>query len=171
MDQLLLDDLKQEYDRLSADGFRVLALAYSDSAPKSTYSKDDEHNLILKGYVAFLDPPKETAGPAITALQHHGIAVKVLTGDNELVSRKICKEVGLPLEHVLTGPEVENMSDADWPKMPNAQLCLCASRPLISNASSRLCKTENMWSVSWGTVSMTLQDCAPPTWAYRSIPP
>jgi len=88
MDQLLLEDLKEEYDRLSADGFRVLALAYSDSDPKPAYSKDDEHNLILKGYVAFLDPPKETVAPAITALQQHGIAVKVLTGDNELVSRK-----------------------------------------------------------------------------------
>src|SRR5262244_2769996 len=113
MDPLLIDDLKQEYDRLSADGFRVLALAYSDSDPKSIYSKDDEYNLILKGYVAFLDPPKETAAPAIIALQQHGIAVKVLTGDNELVSRKICKEVGLPLEHVLTGPEVEAMNDAE----------------------------------------------------------
>jgi Mg2+-importing ATPase len=116
MDPLLLEDLKEEYDRLSADGFRVLAIAYSDSDPKPTYGKDDEHNLILKGYVAFLDPPKETAAPAITALQQHGIAVKVLTGDNELVSRKICKEVGLPLEHVLTGPEIENMSDAELAK-------------------------------------------------------
>jgi Mg2+-importing ATPase len=113
MDQLLLEDLKEEYDRLSADGFRVLALAYYDCAPKPAYSKDDEHNLILKGYVAFLDPPKETAAPAITALQQHGIEVKVLTGDNELVSRKICKEVGLPLEHVLTGGEVEAMNDLD----------------------------------------------------------
>src|SRR5712692_9107075 len=116
MDQLLLDDLKEEYDRLSADGFRVLAVAYCDSDPKPTYSKDDEHNLILKGYVAFLDPPKETAAPAITALQQHGIAVKVLTGDNELVSRKICKEVGLPLDLVLTGAQVEAMSDAELAK-------------------------------------------------------
>jgi Mg2+-importing ATPase len=113
MEQLLLDDLKEEYDHLSADGFRVLAIAYRDSDPKPAYGKDDEHNLILKGYVAFLDPPKDSATPAIVALQKHGVAVKVLTGDNELVSRKICKEVGLPLEHVLSGPKVETMSDAD----------------------------------------------------------
>ena len=113
MEQLLLDDLKEEYDQLSADGFRVLAIAYRDVESKPAYGKDDEHNLILKGYIAFLDPPKSTTAPAITALQRHGIAVKVLTGDNELVSRKICKEVGLPLEHVLTGPEVEGMSDAE----------------------------------------------------------
>jgi P-type Mg2+ transporter len=116
MEQLLLDDLKEEYDHLSADGFRVLAIAYRDNDPKPAYGKDDEHNLILKGYVAFLDPPKDSAAPAIVALQKHGIAVKVLTGDNELVSRKICKEVGLPLEHVLNGPKVESLSDADLPE-------------------------------------------------------
>ena len=113
MDQLLLEDLKQEYDELSADGFRVLAIAYRDFEPKHAYSKNDECDLILKGYIAFLDPPKETAGPAVSALQQHGIAVKVLTGDNELVSRKICKEVGLPLEHVVTGTKVEAMSDGE----------------------------------------------------------
>ena len=76
MDPLLLEDLKEEYDELSADGFRVLAIAYRDFEPKPVYSKEDEHDLILKGYVAFLDPPKETAAPAISALQQHGITVK-----------------------------------------------------------------------------------------------
>ena len=113
LEQLLIGDLKEEYDQLSADGFRVLALAYRDLSPKPAYNKDDEQDLILKGYLAFLDPPKETAATAIAALQKHGIAVKVLTGDNELVSRKICKEVGLPLEHVLAGTDIEGMSDAD----------------------------------------------------------
>jgi Mg2+-importing ATPase len=112
MDPLLLEDLKEEYDRLSANGFRVLAIAYRDFEPKPVYGKDDEQNLILKGYVAFLDPPKESAAPAITALRGHGIAVKVLTGDNELVSKKICSEVGLPSEKALTGANIESMSDA-----------------------------------------------------------
>jgi Mg2+-importing ATPase len=111
MDPLLLEDLKEEYDRLSANGFRVLAIAYREFEPKPVYGKDDEQNLILKGYVAFLDPPKESAAPAITALQSHGIAVKVLTGDNELVSKKICSEVGLPSEKTLTGAYIESMSD------------------------------------------------------------
>jgi Mg2+-importing ATPase len=113
MDPVLLEDLKEEYDQLSADGFRVLAIAYRDFEPKAAYNKDDEQALILKGYVAFLDPPKETAGPAITALQKHGVAVKVLTGDNELVSRKIGREVGLSLETVLTGSKVAALSDAE----------------------------------------------------------
>jgi Mg2+-importing ATPase len=112
MDPLLLQDLKEEYDRLSADGFRVLAIAYRDCDPKPAYGKDDEQDLILKGYIAFLDPPKESAAPSITALQSHGITVKVLTGDNELVSRKICSEVGLSLEEVLTGLTIEAMDDA-----------------------------------------------------------
>jgi Mg2+-importing ATPase len=113
MDPLLLEDLKEEYDKLSADGFRVIAIAYRDLQPKAAYHKEDEKDLILKGYIAFLDPPKETAGPAIAALQKNGIAVKVLTGDNELVSRKIGKEVGLSLEGVLTGAKVEALNDTE----------------------------------------------------------
>lgn len=113
MEQLLIDELKEEYEQLSDDGFRVLALAYKDVAPRPTYSKDDEKDLILKGYIAFLDPPKESAVPAIEALKRHGVAIKVLTGDNELVSRKICREVGIPTDHVLTGPVVEAMNDVE----------------------------------------------------------
>ncbi len=113
IDPVLITDLKEEYERLSRDGFRVLALAYKDLDRKQAYTKDDETGMILKGYLAFLDPPKETASPAIQALQNHGIAVKVLTGDNELVTKKICSEVGLPVEHMLLGSEVSQMSDQD----------------------------------------------------------
>ena len=62
MEQVLIDDLREEYQNLSADGFRVLAVAYKDMEPRAAYSKDDEQDLVLMGYVAFLDPPKETAG-------------------------------------------------------------------------------------------------------------
>ncbi len=113
MQHLLIDDLKEEYDTLSANGFRVLAVAYKDVASKPAYSKDDECELILKGYVAFLDPPKDTAQSAIMALQEHGVSVKVLTGDNDLVSRKICQEVGIATDHVLLGGQVEKMSDTE----------------------------------------------------------
>ena len=113
VDPLLIQDLREEYDSLSADGFRVLAIAYGDFGTKSTFSRQDEQDLILKGYVAFLDPPKETATPAIAALNQHGVAVKVLTGDNELVSKKICSEVGIPIAHVLLGRQVAAMSDSE----------------------------------------------------------
>lgn len=118
MDHAHIDGLKREYESLSADGFRVLAIASKEIPPKglvagdaTPYSKTDECDLTLNGYVAFLDPPKETAGPAIKALEAHGINVKVVTGDNDLVARKICKEVGLSTEFVLLGSDVEAMSD------------------------------------------------------------
>ena len=118
MDHAHIDELKREYERLSADGFRVLAIATKDMEPRGVvagdatpYSKADECDLILNGYVAFLDPPKESATAAIKALQGHGVEVKVVTGDNDLVARKICKEVGLSTEFVLLGSDVEGMSD------------------------------------------------------------
>lgn len=113
MDHVIPANLKAEFDQLSADGFRVLALAYRDLDAKPAYSKDDEQDLILRGYVAFLDPPKDTARSAIVALQADGVSVKVLTGDNELVSRKICREVGIAADQMLLGSQVEGMSDVE----------------------------------------------------------
>jgi Mg2+-importing ATPase len=113
MQQLIIDDLREEYQRLSSEGFRVLALAYKDFEAKPAYSKDDEKDLVLRGYVAFLDPPKESARAAIAALEEHGISVHVLTGDNELVTQKICQEVGIKISRLLLGSQIEKMSDAD----------------------------------------------------------
>jgi Mg2+-importing ATPase len=111
MEHVLLDDLRLEYERLSNDGFRVLAIAYRDFEPRATYAKADETDLVLRGYVAFFDPPKDSAGPAVEALHQHGIAVKVLTGDNEAVSRKVCREVGIATDKVLSGAQVEALSE------------------------------------------------------------
>jgi Mg2+-importing ATPase len=112
IDQLIIADLKKELDALSADGFRVLAVGYKDfDNKKEAYSKDDEKDLILKGYVAFLDPPKPSTKRAIQALKTLGIDFKVLTGDNELVTRKICSEVGLDVKGLVTGDVVEAAND------------------------------------------------------------
>ena len=105
-------DLREECDALSAEGFRVLAVAYRVVSPKPAYGKEDECDLVLLGYVAFLDPPKETAAPALAALRAHGISVKILTGDNELVTRTICKHVGLKRKRVLLGSEVARLGEA-----------------------------------------------------------
>jgi len=113
IDQILIEDLREEHETLSRDGFRVLALAYREFEPRPGYSKDDESDMILAGYVAFLDPPKETALAAVEALGARGVAVKILTGDNELVSRKICQAVGMPTNYVLLGSQIDNMSDAE----------------------------------------------------------
>jgi Mg2+-importing ATPase len=106
-------DLREECDALSGDGFRVLAVAYRVVPPKPAYGKEDESELVLLGYVAFLDPPKETAAPALAALRDHGISVKILTGDNELVTRTICKHVGLKRKRVLLGSELARLNDAE----------------------------------------------------------
>lgn len=113
MDPTLILGLHQEYESLSNDGFRVLAVATKAMPGKQVCSRDDERELILRGYVAFLDPPKPTARLAIEALKKHGVAVKILTGDNQLISRKICADVGLCSEPMLLGGEVEKMSDHD----------------------------------------------------------
>jgi P-type Mg2+ transporter len=113
MDPDLIVELKDEYESLSNDGFRVLAVARKELPEKRLCSKDDERELVLKGYVAFLDPPKETAGHAIEALRNHGVSVKILTGDNQLISRKVCRDVGLSSDPMLLGSDVEKMSDAE----------------------------------------------------------
>ena len=104
--------LKQQYDGLSNDGFRVLAVATRELPGKQICAKEDERELVLRGYVAFLDPPKDSAVHALAALHQHGIAVKILTGDNDLVSRKVCKDVGLSADPMLLGRDVEKLSDA-----------------------------------------------------------
>jgi len=120
MDHPHIEQLKKEYERLSAEGFRVLAIATKDGPPHGVvaahatpYGKADECELILEGYVAFLDPPKESARAAIAALERHGVAVKVITGDNELVACNVCKQVGLGTDRVLLGDAVEKMSDEE----------------------------------------------------------
>ncbi|MDE2009249.1 MAG: magnesium-translocating P-type ATPase [Candidatus Omnitrophica bacterium] len=112
LDPVVITDLKEEYDHLSADGFRVLAIAYKDmDVNKEVYSKDDESSLVLKGYIAFLDPPKPTAKKTIEVIRKLGIELKVLTGDNDLVTKKICSEVGLDIKGLLTGIQLEKMTD------------------------------------------------------------
>ena len=114
MDHVIIDDLEGRSSTSSAPTASAFSRWHTGTwSPNAAYSKDDERDLILRGYVAFLDPPKDTARSAIAALQEDGVAVKVLTGDNELVSRKICREVGIATDHVLLGSQVEGMSDAE----------------------------------------------------------
>ena len=112
MEPILVGDLIEQVNDLSEDGFRVLAIATKKVEKQAAYSKADERELVLTGYLAFLDPPKDTAATAITALRQHGITVKVLTGDNDLVTRKVCNEVGIKAEKIVLGSQVETMTDA-----------------------------------------------------------
>ncbi len=110
---LVKEKIKKEIeDELNSQGFRVIAIAYKkEPASKKHYSTADENNLILVGFLAFLDPPKATAKDTIALLKNNGIKVMVLTGDNELVTKKICSEVGLETANILLGNEIEKMND------------------------------------------------------------
>ena len=113
MEPILVGDLVQQVNDLSEDGFRVLAVATKKLGAQTTFTKADESDLVLTGYLAFLDPPKDSAAKAITALRQNGVTVKVLTGDNDLVTRKVCSEVGIHAEKILLGPYPESMGIVD----------------------------------------------------------
>ncbi|OLF52990.1 magnesium-translocating P-type ATPase [Pseudomonas chlororaphis] len=108
----LLARIRQVTAAFNGEGLRVVAVAARPMLRGGdSYSLADERELTLIGYVAFLDPPKDSTAPALQALAAHGVAVKVLTGDNELVTAKICREVGLEQQGLLLGNDIERMSD------------------------------------------------------------
>ena len=112
----LTDDIRveilKEVDQLNQQGLRVLGVAYKTGLKEGfAYSVEDEKEMILTGYLAFLDPPKPSAAPAIKALLEHGVKTKILTGDNEKVTQAICEKVGLDIEHILLGVDIDQMSD------------------------------------------------------------
>lgn len=104
-------------DDLNEKGFRVLAIAQkSNPSPAGAFGVTDECDMVLMGYLAFLDPPKESTANAIKALKAHGVTTKILTGDNDKVTRTICKQVGLKVRNMLLGSDLENMSDQELAK-------------------------------------------------------
>ncbi|MFA5929873.1 MAG: magnesium-translocating P-type ATPase [Candidatus Micrarchaeia archaeon] len=110
--------LMEVSDKYRKDGFRVLALAYRKFPRKQkAYGKQDERELVLMGYMIFLDPPKPSAKKAISALEALGVRLKVLTGDNELVTKKICSEVGIDISGIAIGEQVERMDDFELSKL------------------------------------------------------
>jgi Mg2+-importing ATPase len=114
---------RQLADDLNGQGFRVIALAYKQmpgGSDEPVYSVKDESDLILLGFLAFLDPPKDTATEALKRLHSLNVDIKVLTGDNEIITAYICKEVGMPVEHLLLGSQIETMSETDLAEAASA---------------------------------------------------
>jgi len=114
----LTDEIKnyilKKVENLNESGMRVLAVAEKiNPSPVGQFSVADESDMTLLGYLAFLDPPKESTTRAIKALKEHGVGVKVLTGDNEKVTRSVCKQVGLPVERIMNGWNIERLSDKE----------------------------------------------------------
>jgi P-type Mg2+ transporter len=111
-------DAKELVAEMNEDGFRVVAVAYREfPTDHGPYTIADENHLTLAGFIGFLDPPKESAAPALKALGQHGIDVKILTGDNDLVTRKICRDVGIDAEHIVLGSELQSLDDESLGKL------------------------------------------------------
>jgi Mg2+-importing ATPase len=114
----LTDDIKtyilKKVNDLNEDGMRVIAVAQkTNPSPVGTFSVTDESDMVLMGYLAFLDPPKESTAEALAALKEHGVDVKILTGDNDKVTRCVCRQVGLSVDRILLGSDLDNMSDEE----------------------------------------------------------
>ncbi len=104
--------IERKYHELSSQGFRVLGVAYKNiPESKSVYSVNDEVDMVFLGFVAFMDPPKATAKESLQMLAKSGVELKILTGDNELVTKKVCEELGFPIKRVVLGNEISKMSD------------------------------------------------------------
>jgi Mg2+-importing ATPase len=100
------------YERLGADGYRVLAVAYAmEKESRAEWSKADEHDLVLAGFLAFADPPRRDAREVVRAMKRVGVDVKVLTGDGESVALHVCEAVGIPTTHAVRGPEIDALTD------------------------------------------------------------
>jgi Mg2+-importing ATPase len=108
---------RKTFDELSAQGFRVLGVAYRRVAKQSAYTVTDEHSLVFAGYLSFADPPQPDAADSLEAMKRDGVEVKILTGDNELVARHVCEQVGLADPVVILGEELERTSDVALPHL------------------------------------------------------
>lgn len=109
----LREDIIKKYEELSREGFRVLGIANKPVLKKNDYDKNDENEMIFLGFIAFLDPAKASVTDTLKRLEEYGIEIKVLTGDNEWVSQKIADDIQLAVKGVLTGSEIEKMSDEE----------------------------------------------------------
>jgi Mg2+-importing ATPase len=112
MEEKVLEQCRATYERLSRDGFRVLAVAYSEVAAKTGYTVTDEDGLTLAGFLLFADPPRSDAGEVVAALGRDGVSLKIITGDNELVADRVCRQVGIDPREIVQGTDLDRMGDA-----------------------------------------------------------
>jgi len=106
-------EITEVFNQMSSEGFRVLGVAYKKDLTAHTFTRADEQEMIFRGFVAFLDPPKSDVAETIKQLEKLGIKLKILSGDNELVTRKICDEVNLKIDGLLTGSRIDEMSEVE----------------------------------------------------------
>lgn len=130
----ILTRVRTLFEDLSRDGFRALGIAWRRVPPDHPHAVvSDETELVFAGFAAFLDPPKTSAGPALQALAASGVAVKIVTGDNELVTQHICCELGVPVQGVLTGQEIQQLDDHALPARVETTNLFCRVTPAQKN--------------------------------------
>ncbi len=140
----LREQLKRLRDELNEEGFRVIAVGFKAITPgPKAFGVEDEANLIFSGFVAFLDPPKESAPEALRLLRTHGITVKILTGDNAVVARKICHEVGLEVQRITTGTEIEHLSEESLALVAESTTVFAKVSPLQKSRIVRALKSRS----------------------------
>jgi Mg2+-importing ATPase len=134
LDEAALAQVRATCHALEDDGFRVLAIAWRRVPPEHDHAVvNDESELVLVGFAAFLDPPKESAAGALQALQQAGVTIKVVTGDSDRVTRHVCRILGLPVQGVLTGAEIAQMSDEALRAKVEAVNLFCRVNPSQKN--------------------------------------
>ena len=143
LSESMLARIRRVTDDLNRQGLRVVAVATKFLPARSEdYGRVDESDLILEGYIAFLDPPKETTAPALKALKASGIAVKILTGDSELVAAKVCREVGLDVGELVIGSDIENMADEELAALALRTTLFARLTPMHKERIVRLLRGE-----------------------------
>ncbi len=143
LDETMLRRIRRVTDNLNRQGLRVVAVASKIlPAREGDYQRIDESDLILEGYIAFLDPPKETTAPALKALKANGITVKILTGDSELVAAKVCHEVGLEAGEAVTGSDIETLSDDELAQLAKRTTLFARLTPLHKERIVSLLRRE-----------------------------
>jgi len=143
LDETMLRRIRRVTDNLNRQGLRVVAVAGKIlPAREGDYQRIDESDLILEGYIAFLDPPKETTAPALKALKASGIRVKILTGDSELVAAKVCHEVGLEAGEAVTGSDIETLSDDELAQLAQRTTLFARLTPLHKERIVSLLRRE-----------------------------
>jgi Mg2+-importing ATPase len=144
VDEELLSAINRLFEDLGNDGFRVLAIAWRRVEPDHPHAVvDDETELVFTGFAAFLDPPKESTREALAKLTENGVSVKIVTGDNELVTRHVCAQLDLPVTGILTGAEIEELGEhALMARVETANL-FCRVNPAQKNRVILALKQRN----------------------------
>ncbi|AIL46610.1 magnesium-translocating P-type ATPase [Elizabethkingia anophelis] len=144
LDEAMKQKILKMSEKLNAEGLRVLLVAireFEGNHPLN-YSVADENNLTLTGFIGFLDPAKPSAEPSIKALHKLGVEVKVITGDNDIVAKKICHDVGIPINNIMLGEELDHISDEELSKNTDLYSIFAKVSPLQKQRIVKVLKSK-----------------------------